>query len=86
MLYYDRIDVSGGIDINKVSGSKECDICQYWYILACSGCHDLLVMSMNLPDIAVLDIKGTDYGSIISAKNEAINLMQNIDLTRKIVT
>ena len=33
MLYYDRIDVSEGIDINKVSGSKECDICQYWYIL-----------------------------------------------------
>ena len=30
MLYFDRIDVSEGIDINKTSASKECDICHYW--------------------------------------------------------
>ena len=29
MLYYDRIDFSGGIDINKTSESKECDIRHY---------------------------------------------------------
>ena len=29
MLYYDRIDVSQGIDINKTSASKECDVCHY---------------------------------------------------------
>ena len=29
MLYYDRIEVSEGIDINKTSASKECDICHY---------------------------------------------------------
>ena len=28
MLYYYRIDVSEGIDSNKTSASKECDICQ----------------------------------------------------------
>ena len=33
MLYYDRTDVSEGIDINKSSASKECDICYYWYFL-----------------------------------------------------
>ena len=27
MLYYGRIDVSEGIDVNKTSESKECDIC-----------------------------------------------------------
>ena len=27
MLYYDRIDVSEGIYINKASASKDCDIC-----------------------------------------------------------
>ena len=27
MLYYDRIDVSEGIDVNKTSASKECNIC-----------------------------------------------------------
>ena len=29
MLYYDRIDVSEGIDANKTSASKECDACHY---------------------------------------------------------
>ena len=29
MLYFDRIDVSGGIDVNKTRESKECDICHY---------------------------------------------------------
>ena len=28
MLYYDRIEVSEGIDINQTIASKECDICQ----------------------------------------------------------
>ena len=27
---YDRIDVSEGIDVNRTSESKECDIC-HWY-------------------------------------------------------
>ena len=37
----------------------------------------LLMMSMNLSDIAVLNLKGSDSHSIISgiSKNEAINLM-----------
>ena len=33
MLYFNRTDVSEGIDINKTSGSKDCDICHYWYFL-----------------------------------------------------
>ena len=33
MLYYDRIDVSKGTDVNKTSKSKECVTCYYWYIL-----------------------------------------------------
>ena len=27
MLYFDRIDVSKGTDVNKTSKSKKCDIC-----------------------------------------------------------
>ena len=40
---------------------------------------------MNLSDIAILNIKGSDYCCIISliSKNEVINLMQNADLTEK---
>ena len=66
MQYYDRIDVSEGIAVNKTSASKEFDICHYWYILnysfkfqpnVCNRCHDLLMMSVNLSDIAILNIK-----------------------------
>ena len=29
MLYYDRIELSEGIDVDKTSASKECDVCHY---------------------------------------------------------
>ena len=47
MLYYDRIDVFEGIDVNKTSASKEFDVCHYWYFLnykfqpnVCNRCHN----------------------------------------------
>ena len=42
-------------------------------------------MSVNLSDIGILNIKGSDYRCIISliSKNEAINLLQNAVLTEK---
>ena len=47
--------------------------------------HDLLMMSMNLSDIAILNIKGSNYDCVfsLSSKNKAINLLKNIDLTEK---
>ena len=33
ILFYDRINVSEEIDVNKTSESKECDVCHYWYFL-----------------------------------------------------
>ena len=62
MLYYDRIDISDGIDLSKTSTSKGCDVCHYWYFLDYSfkfqsnvrnRCHNLLMMSVNLSDIAI---------------------------------
>ena len=43
------------------------------------------MMSMNLSDIAILNIKGSGHCCVIStiSKNEAINLMQNVDLAKK---
>ena len=51
----------------------------------CNRCHGFLMLSVNLSDIAILNIKGSDYCCIISliSKNEGINLMQNADLTKK---
>ena len=51
MLEHERIDISEGIDVNKINLSKECDICHYWYFkdigfkyepYLCNGCHDLM--------------------------------------------
>ena len=42
------------------------------------------MISVNLSDIVVLNIRGSDYCCIINAisKNEVIHLMQNADLTK----
>ena len=78
MLYCYRIDVSGGIDVNKTSESKECDICHYWYLLdkgfnfklhVCNECNDLLMTSISLSDIAISNIKGPDYRCCIFFSN-----------------
>ena len=62
MLHFERIDASAGINFNNTSVSKECDICHYWYFLnkgfkfqpyVCNKRHDLLMMSVNLSDIAI---------------------------------
>ena len=95
MLSYDRIDVSEGVDINKTSASKECDIYHCWYFFnkgfkfqtyVCNRCHDLSRMSIDLNDIIILRIKNSDYRCIITgiSKSEAIKLLQNIDLTEKV--
>ena len=44
------------------------------------------MMFMNLSDIAISNIKSADYCCIISriSKSEAINLMEDIDLTENV--
>ena len=94
MLYFDRIGVSEGIDVNRRKESKECDVCHYCYFLnksfkfqpiVCNRCHDLSMMSINLSDIAILNIEGSDNRYIFSriSKNEAISLIQNVDLAKE---
>ena len=53
MLEYNKIDISEGIDINKTSLSKECDICHYFYFKDIGFKFTIfilkiLVLSMNL--------------------------------------
>ena len=96
-MYYEKIDISEGINVNKTSELKECDICHCWYFLdkgsksqldVRNGCHDVLMMSINLSDIAIIKVYTADFSYAISgiSKIEAINLMQNIDLAEKIGT
>ena len=94
MLHYNRIGISESTYVNKKNEWEECNICHDWYFLnkgfkfqlyVCNRCHDLLMMFMSLSDIAILNIRGSDYGCIISgiSKSEAINLMENINLTKQ---
>ena len=47
MLQYQKIDVSEGIDINKTSASKECELCHHWF---------LKILDLNLKSIFVIDV------------------------------
>ena len=31
MLQYQKIDASEGVDVNKTSASKECELCSHWF-------------------------------------------------------
>ena len=94
MLEYDRIDISEGIDTDKTSASKECNICHYWYFLdknfnydpyLCNGCHDLMQKAMSFKNAGIVSIKGNDYRIHFSyiSKNVAIALMTNSNLNDK---
>ena len=75
MILCDRIEVPKGTDVDKTNESKEWNVCHYWYFLdkdfkfetyVCNGCHDLLMMSVNLNDIAILHMNSFEYCCIIS--------------------
>ena len=87
MLYYDRTDISEGLALAKSNISKECMICHYWFLnygfkfqdSVCNGCHDMIMLSVNISDITIIAVKYIDYRCIIHniSKSEAINLLKN---------
>ena len=56
MIYYDMNDASEGTDVDEPN--------------VCNRCHDLLMMTMSLNDIAISNIKSCDYRCIISRVNK----------------
>ena len=94
MLEYDRIDISEGIDVNKISASKECDICHYWYFkdigfkyepYLCNGCRDLTQKAMSFNDAAIIYVKGSVYRIHFwyMSRYDAISIMNNSNLIDK---
>ena len=92
MLYYNKNEGYKGVYINK---TKRVFFCHYWYFLGkcfkfqpdvCNGCADVLMMSINLHNIAVLDINAVGFGCVITgiSKFEAANLLQNAILSKKV--
>ena len=88
MLLYEKIDVSEGIDVNKTSASKECELCHYWFFKdigfkfeerVCNRCHDLLTMVYFLKNVAILSAKGATFRCLLMGinKNEALKKLNN---------
>ena len=88
MVRYQKIDVSEGIDVNKTSASKECELCHYWFFKdighkfekhVCNKCHDLLTMAYSLKNIAILSAKGATFRFILMgiSKNEGLRRLNN---------
>ena len=88
MLPYQKIDISEGIDRNKINASKECKVCHYWFFKdigfkfeerVCNKCHDLLTMAYSLKNIAILNAKGATFRCILIgiSKNEGLKRLNN---------
>ena len=87
MLYYDIIDLSERIDSGRSNNSKVCMFYHHSFFnnelkcqdSVCNGCHNLMMLCLNLSDIAVTTVKGVDYCWIIHdiSKSEAIHLLEN---------
>ena len=91
---YDRIDISEGIDVNKMDRSRECKFCHYWYFLnkhlsygpfTCDGCYDIVQRSTDFKDIAVVHIKKSAYRIYFQhmSKHQAKKIMNKFDLVGK---
>ena len=94
MLQYQKINASEVIDTNKTSASKECMLCHYCYfkdggfkfeLHVCNKCHDVLMSTYELKNIAILNVKGVDFRCILwgISRDEAVNRLNNSVLEDK---
>ena len=93
-MEYDQIDISEGIDVNKTSASKECDICHYWYFrnivfkyepFLCNGCHNLTQKATSFNDVAIIYIKGSacKVHFWYMSKSDGISIINNSSFVDK---
>ena len=94
MLQYEKISNSEGIDTNKTSASKECELCHYWYFKDvgfkfephfCNKCHDVLMTAYELKNIAILNVKVVYFRRILwgISRDEVVNRLNNSVLQDK---
>ena len=88
MLKYKKIDVSEGIEVNKTSASKECELCSHWFFKDVAfkfeehvrnWCHDLLTMAHSLKNISILIAKGATFRCSLMgiSKNKPLKRLNN---------
>ena len=71
MLEFDRIDMSQGIDVNKINNSNKIIICHCWYFL-----QIYFRFQFEVCDVAIISVK-EDYYRIYfwyMSKDKTINL------------
>ena len=89
MLEYDRINVSGEVNVNRTNVLHEHIICHNWYFFKINfrfqpevynGYHDLMQITMSVIDFAIVSFNGNDW---YVSKYKAINLLKSTNLTEK---
>ena len=101
MLEFDRIDISGGIDINKCEEkSRRCSLCKFYYFLdksfsygpfLCNGCYDMSLKAASMKNLSIINHNGNHYrvNFAFISKKDAYNLIKNatiIDKKRNIIS
>ena len=83
-MYYDRTDISEGIDLARSSNSKNVGFFIIVFLIMdsnylCNGCHVLTMLCLRISDITFVTIKNIDYRCVIHniSKSEATNLFKN---------
>ena len=81
-MYYNRNDLGEGIDLAKSKNSKESKASHYWFVnngFIYNGCHDLLMLCLNISNITIITAKGIDYHCIIHdiSKSDASHLLEH---------
>ena len=82
------MDFSERIDTNKISLSKECMFCHYWYFKVvefrfeahvCNKFHDVLMTAYKLKNIVILNVKGVGFRCILwgISRHEAVSRLNN---------
>ena len=93
MLAYEKIDVSEGIDVNKLSDkSRECRLCHFWYFLYknfqlyyCNDCYDMSIKAVSINSLTVIYSKGNAYrvNFAFMSLGEVKKLINNSNLNNK---
>ena len=94
MLEYDQIDISEGIDVNKINLSKECEFCHYWFFkdigfkyepYLCNGSHDLMQKAISFNNVTIAYVKWSAYRVHLwyMSKDDAINIMNGSNVVDK---
>ena len=95
MLEYARIDISGGIDINKCEEtSARCSLCKFYYFLdknfsygqsLRNGCYDMSLKAVSMQNLTIINHNGNHYRvnfAFISEK-DVYNLIKNATIIDK---